>query len=127
MDTITTVIREGFVAAYDNRDGTIGFLATDDGPMGSGHAAFSNKPDSNHIHKDITKAIANVEAIGGMTSYHGNAIIKFETTRVVRYTEQAVIEEVENDVELYKNQLVENAKGKLTDEELEALGLTEKG
>lgn len=114
-----TIVDGGFAAAYTNHDGTIGFLDTDDGPQGSGYPTFSKKPDHKHIYTEITKADRDVKNIDGMKNHFGHDKIDFDTVRVVQYGIIAT-ELVDRDEMIYQ-QTLENARSKLSDEELQAL------
>ena len=111
-----TIVEIGFTAAYNNHDGTIGFLDTD---SASGYPSFSKKPDRQHIYTEVSKAARDVTNIEGMKSYYGHDKIDFDTVRIVRYGIIA-IEVIDVEEEVYEQNLA-SAREKLSDEELQAL------
>lgn len=109
----------GYTVAYDQFDGTVGFLGSDDGPCGSGYTIFSNRPSNRHIYSTAGGAAESMRELGHMTNYHGYNKIKSDTIRVVALTlvpvESTAIEQSRRSLAL----------AKLTDEDRRLLGLND--
>lgn len=120
------VVREGFVAVVNRKDGTIAYLTSHDGLYGD-REYLNSMPDNEHIHELVNNAMNDVLTIKEfMQDFYQNEF-DLDSARVVRYFEQAKIEEIDNfDLEKIAKEAeyakaIKDAEAKLTTEECDLL------
>lgn len=105
---------KGYTVIYDTIDGKIGFIAIDD--HSGGYPYFTDRIDNRNVFDEINKATQLLKTARSMGTYYGADKVKQDTFRVVRYTQEFEVIDVDEDLEFFKQTLV-----KLTDEEIDTL------
>lgn len=112
------ILSEKFVAVYNRKDGDLGFVGSDSHSGGYPH--FDDTPDPKYLRDEPMEAVEDADMIRStMRTFYGNDEVDFGTVRVVRYS--VVIEDISDLEEIVQETLLNNARGKLDEDELKAM------